>query len=65
MSEIEDKLNAILRPLNVEVFFGKNALIDFSKYQKNQQEKILALIISRAKKGPLIKPDGIANNISS
>ncbi len=59
MSAVVDRLNVVLGPLNVEVFFGKKALDDLSKYSKDQQEKILALIISRAKKGPLIKPDGI------
>lgn len=28
-------------------------------YTKGQQEKILALILARAKKGPRIKPNGI------
>lgn len=59
MQTVEDILNAILEPINVEVRFGRKAVEDLTGYRKEQQEKILALILARAKTGPLIKPKGL------
>lgn len=55
----EERLNALLGPYNCIVKFGKSAESDFKGYNKEQQEKILALIIRRGKNGPLIKPNGL------
>lgn len=51
-----DQINKLLEPYHVEVYFTKEALDDLSSYDKNQQEKIIALIIKRGMTGPLIKP---------
>jgi mRNA interferase RelE/StbE len=53
------QINELLKPYRVEVHFTKESLNDLSSYDKNQQEKITALIIKRGMKGPLIKPQGI------
>jgi mRNA interferase RelE/StbE len=53
------QINELLKPYRVEVHFTKESLNDLSSYDKNQQEKIIALIIKRGMKGPLIKPQGI------
>ncbi len=54
-----EHINQILKPYHVEVHFTKESAKDFSDYDKDLQEKILALIIKRGISGPLIKPDGI------
>ena len=59
MSTVEDTLNAVLGSFNVEIRFSKQAVEDLTGYKKEQQETILALILARAKNGPLIKPNGI------
>ncbi len=59
MPSVEDTVNAILASLNVEIRFSQQALADLTGYKKEQQETILALILARAKNGPLIRPDGI------
>lgn len=59
MLTIEDTVNAMLASWNVEIRFSKQALEDLSGYEKEQQEIIVALILARAKNGPLIKPNGI------
>jgi mRNA interferase RelE/StbE len=59
MLQLIKKINESLKPFNVEIFFSTRASEDFSKYDKGQQTKILALIVKRAKTGPLIKPEGI------
>lgn len=59
MPTVEETLNAILGSFHVEIRFSKKAVEDLTGYNKEQQEKILALILARAKKGPLIKPNGI------
>jgi mRNA interferase RelE/StbE len=59
MLQLIKKINETLKPFHVEIFFSTRASEDFSKYDKGQQTKILALIVKRAKTGPLIKPEGI------
>ena len=59
MPSVEDTVNAILASLNVEIRFSQQALADLTGYKKEQQETILALILARAKNGPLIRPNGI------
>lgn len=59
MPTVEETLTALLDPFNVEIRFSQKAVEDLIGYQKEQQEKILALIVARAKKRPLIKPNGI------
>lgn len=59
MPTVEDMVNAMLASLNIEIRFSKKALKDLTEYKKEQQETILALILARAKNGPLIKPNGI------
>ncbi|TCS95461.1 type II toxin-antitoxin system RelE family toxin [Hazenella coriacea] len=54
-----DQINELLEPFNVIVYFSKESFDDLSSYDKNQQEKIIALIIRRGMTGPLIKPQGI------
>lgn len=61
MPTVEEIVNAILDPFNVEIRSSKKAVEDLSGYPKEQQEIILALIVARAKKGPLIKPNGIGD----
>lgn len=58
LHEIEEKIKQMLGPLNVEVFFGQEAVDDLKGYKK-QITTILALIVAMAKKGPLIKPRGL------
>ena len=55
-------LNSLNRQLNehgVEVRFSKKALDDLQAYDKGRQKEILALIVKRGIKGPLIRPEGI------
>lgn len=52
-------INEYLRPYRVQVWFSKESLDDLNTYDKNQQELIVALILKRAKNGPLLKPFGI------
>lgn len=59
MTQIEEILQQVLAPTRVKVYFGEQALSDLEKYQPEQRETILALIIARARKGPLLKPRGI------
>jgi mRNA interferase RelE/StbE len=54
-----DQINEILKPFHVEVYFTKESLSDLNSYDKNEQEKIIAMIIKRGMRGPLIKPRGI------
>lgn len=56
---VEQVINNLLISFNVVVRFGQRALEDFSDYNKDFQEKIVALIIKRGQTGPLIIPDGI------
>lgn len=63
MPTVEEVLHEILGPYNVEVRFSKKSVQDLAGYKKEQQEKIVALIIARAKKGPLIKPNGIGEGL--
>lgn len=58
-SLIADRLNAILAPLNVQIWWGRHALNDLSHYPKGVQEQILALILRRAKAGARLKPEGL------
>jgi mRNA interferase RelE/StbE len=58
-SEIEDALNKALAPYRTIVRFGKGAAQDLKHFPKATQKEILALILARAKKGALLKPDGI------
>lgn len=55
----EQFLNQQLKPYNVKVKFGQNALRDLKDYDKRTQEIILTLLLKRGKSGPLIKPEGI------
>ncbi|WP_313997467.1 hypothetical protein [uncultured Paenibacillus sp.] len=57
--EIEQRLNALLAPYNVVIKFGQDAVEDLASCKKEQREEIIALIIKRGIKGPLIKPDGL------
>ena len=59
MLTVEDTVNAMLGSFNVEIRFSKQAVEDLIGYKKEQQETVLALILARAKNGPLIKPNGI------
>lgn len=54
-----DQINRLLKLYHVEVHFTKESFDDLSSYDKNQQEKIIALIMKRGITGPLIKPRGI------
>ncbi|WP_141434400.1 hypothetical protein [Bacillus sp. 03113] len=55
----EELINQQLGAYNVVVKFCKKASKDLSKYGKGQRNIIIALIINRGKKGPLLKPDGL------
>ncbi|AUW94694.1 hypothetical protein BXT84_12670 [Sulfobacillus thermotolerans] len=59
MATVDEILNKILKPYNVEIRFSQKAVNALRGYNKEQQEIILALIVARAKKGPLIKPNGV------
>jgi len=63
MTDIEKQLNQILAPLNIQIWFSKNAVEDLQSFDANLQEHILALILARAKKGPLFKPKGLAESL--
>jgi mRNA interferase RelE/StbE len=56
--DLEQFINQSLTTFCVKVFFSENSWDDLISYPKEQQKRILALIIQRGKKGPLIKPDG-------
>lgn len=60
MRDIQVMLQQVLAPHHVQVRFGRSALGDLEHFHSEQQRVILALIIARAKKGPLLKPHGIA-----
>jgi mRNA interferase RelE/StbE len=45
---------------NIEIRFSKKAADDLFQFDKQTQEVILALLIKRATRGPLLKPKGIA-----
>ena len=49
MPTVEEILNAILDPFNVEIRFSEKAVEDLRGDKKEQQEIILALIVARAK----------------
>lgn len=53
-------VNALLSDFRVEVRFSQKATDDLASYDHNTQEIIIALIIKRAKAGPLIRPRGLA-----
>ncbi|MGG1073119.1 hypothetical protein ABE178_25370 [Priestia megaterium] len=57
--KIEDKINTVLVEYNVAVKFCRKAVDDLLGYDRNQQSKIVALIIKRGKSGPLFKPRGL------
>ena len=57
--DLEQFINQSLTTFHVKVFFSENSLDDLISYPKEQQKRILALIIQRGKKGPLMKPDGL------
>lgn len=59
MASVDESLNTFLKSFNVEVNFSNKAIEDLASYTQDMQEKILALIVARAKNGPLIKPKGI------
>lgn len=63
MKFMED-FDRLLASLGVEVMFTKAAMRDLESYPKGQREQILALIIERARRGPLLKPEGIAESLS-
>ncbi|MEW5920513.1 MAG: hypothetical protein AB1796_06075 [Bacillota bacterium] len=55
---VEELLNQYLAEFGVEVKFSRRASEDLAFYDKNIQEKIIALILKRGQAGPLIKPKG-------
>ncbi len=57
-------VNALLSDFRVEVRFSQKATDDLVSYDRNTQEIIIALIIKRAKAGPLIRPKGLAKPLS-
>jgi mRNA interferase RelE/StbE len=57
--DFEQFVNQALATYKVNVLFSQNSLEDLKSYPKEQQKKILSLIIQRGKSGPLIKPDGL------
>ncbi len=52
-------VNALLKDCNVEVKFSELAVKDLSGYDQNIQEQLIALIVKRARSGPLIRPKGV------
>ena len=52
-------VNKLLKDFQVEVRFSQKATADLAGYDSNTQEIIIALIIKRAKGGPLIRPKGL------
>ncbi|WP_137791942.1 hypothetical protein [Bacillus sp. E(2018)] len=56
---IHDFINNILEPYNVIVNFSEKAIDDLDSYNKDLKERIVALVIRRGIKGPLIKPNGL------
>lgn len=57
--DIIETVNTHLASYSVEVFFSQEAFVDLNRYDVQKQQHILALIIKRAKTGPLIKPKGL------
>lgn len=56
--ELESTVRSLLAECRVDVWFGKDARDDFLSFDKNMQENTLALLCTRALRGPLFKPDG-------
>lgn len=54
-----DQINEKLRPHNVKVYFTKESYADLKSYKKSLKETIIAFIVSRGIRGPLIKPKGV------
>lgn len=63
---IQDLINQELSKNNVsvEIHLSKAALGDLMSFGKGDQTFIIALIIKRAKNGPLIKPEGLGESLS-
>jgi len=59
-----EAFDRLLASLGVEVMFTKAAMRDLTSYPKGQREQILALIVDRARRGPMFKPEGIAESLS-
>lgn len=57
-------VNKLLKDLQVEVRFSQQATADLASYDRNTQEIIIALIIKRAKGGPLIRPKGLGKPLN-
>jgi mRNA interferase RelE/StbE len=56
---LEQILKNYLAQYKVKVKFSKKAVEDLASFDKNTQEKIIALILKRGQSNPLIKPRGI------
>jgi len=52
-------VNALLKDFNVEVQFSERAIKDLAGYDQSTREQLVALIIKRARNGPLIRPKGV------
>lgn len=57
----QELINSELKTHNVEVKFTQKAFDDLVSFDKGRQKVIIASIIKRGKKGPLIKPDGLGD----
>jgi mRNA interferase RelE/StbE len=55
----EKKISAMLKDYKVEVKFSAMAVKDLKGYDKNINEQVIAVIVKRARNGPLIKPKGV------
>jgi mRNA interferase RelE/StbE len=52
-------INALLEEYSVAVNFSEPAVKDLAGYDQSTREYIIALIIKRARSGPLIRPKGV------
>lgn len=55
----EKMRSAMLKNCKVEVKFSSMAVKDLKGYDQNVREQIIALIVKRARNGPLIRPKGV------
>ncbi|AIF44538.1 type II toxin-antitoxin system RelE/ParE family toxin [Virgibacillus sp. SK37] len=63
MKTLKDLQGIILEKYNVEVKFTEAVRKDLKSVNKGKRQEILLEILRRAKKGPLFKPNGLAESL--
>lgn len=60
---LEELSRYLLETLNVELKFATGVVKDIKAINKGHRTAVLALIIKRAKQGPLFVPEGVAETL--